>query len=435
MPLFRFFNKNKVVEKKSFSFSQISSGSFLEQALFGGRVTPHRAANFYRTSSAVAIAVDTIAKEIEQIEPVVELADGSLSDEHPVLTLLSRPNEFEDYRSFIGQLARNFLLNHDSFIYFEGAVNRPPINLFAINNQNVSVMENGSDGYSQSYLVSSGFGVGSYKRTTFGRTVKFLDGNLKQLYQIHGYSSRSSNSQADSPLEAAALEAQQQIKGKTHNLKIIENGGRLSLAVLIKGENPPTEEQFEAIERKANEKYAGSNNAGAIAVFGAQDLDIKEMGQTNKDMDFASMEKSSANAIYMRYGVPLPIISPDRQTYNNFDRAIEDLYDRAVIPYTKILFSGLTKVLRERFGQDSFVGITYNPEKISALRTRLLSELKIRKEINVETTNELRQGLPGREPLEGGDVYYQPANLIPVGEDLFTNDDPIVESPGNAINP
>ena len=46
-----------------------------------------------------------------------------------------------------------------------------------------------------------------------------------------------------------------------------------------------------------------------------------------------------------------------------------------------------------------------------------------RKKINVETTNELRSLLPNREPItEGGDQVYQPANLVAVGQDLFTDD-------------
>ena len=104
---------------------------------------------------------------------------------------------------------------------------------------------------------------------------------------------------------------------------------------------------------------------------------------------------------------------------NNFERGIEDLYDRAVIPYAEILFSGLTKLLRHRY-RDSFECISYDPESITALRGRMIRELKERKEINIETVNELREGLPNREPLEGMDTFYQPATLIPAGEDIFT---------------
>lgn len=429
--MFDFFRKK--TESKGLSVADLS-GSFLSQVFYGGKITPYKAAEFYRSSSAVAIAVDTIAKEVEQIEPVVELSDGLLDDNHSVLSLLQNPNEFEDYRAFIGQLCRNYLLNHDAYLYAEGSVRSAPAALFTVNNQNLSVVENTSDGYPDRYLVTSKIGKGTYNRTKRNRQLWYYSGTLQQLHRVHGYSSRSDNCFADSPLEAAALEARQQILGKNHNLRLISNGGKLSMAVLIKGDTPPTQEQFNEIEQRVMERFSGSDNAGKIAVFGANDLEVKEMGMTNKDMDFAAMQETSANAIYSRYSIPLPLVSPDRQTFNNFDRAIEDLYDRAVVPYAKVLFSGLTKVLRPRFG-DSFERITYNPERIEALKGRMLAELKTRREVNIETVNELRQGLPNREPLEGGDIYYQPATLIPAGEDLATDDDPVRESPADAIDP
>lgn len=389
----------------------------MDQVLFGGMVTAAKSAEFYRNSSAVATAIDTIAKEVEQIKPVVLLKDGTLDDTHEVLDLLKNPNEFEDYREFIGQLIRNYLLNHDAFIYSEGSVNRPPANLFAVNNQTVSITGNGMDKYPNTYQTTQGMSNGVYSRNKLKGVTRFYDGNLRELYQIHGYSSRISNTLADSPLQAAALEARQQISGKNHNLKLLSNGGRLSMAVIMKGEQAPQPEQFQEFKDKVIDDFSGSDNAGKIAVYAASDMDIVELGQNNKDMDFASLETVSRDSIFMRYGIPLPIISPDSQTYNNFDRAIEDLYDRSVLPYAEIIFSGLTKSLRHRYG-DTFEAVTYNPETITALKGRLLAELKTRREVNVETVNELREALPNRDPLIGGDVFYQAATLIPAGEDL-----------------
>ena len=48
-------------------------------------------------------------------------------------------------------------------------------------------------------------------------------------------------------------------------------------------------------------------------------------------------------------------------------------------------------------------------------------ELKLRKELNIESDNELR-AMIGREPYENGDIIYKPANLVPAGLDLFTGD-------------
>ena len=193
---------------------------------------------------------------------------------------------------------------------------RPPRNLFAIANQNTTVTANGVDGYPNNISVNTGFGIGNYRRTTKGRDVQFLDGNLKEVFQIRGFSSRSDNCTADSPLEAAALEVRQQLSGTRHNLKVIDNGGRLSMAVIFK--NRMTPEDWDVREQSIREKFSGSNNAGRIAVMSAPDMEIKEMGQSNKDMDFTALDTKSREAVFMRYGVPLPLISSTRQTFNNF---------------------------------------------------------------------------------------------------------------------
>lgn len=404
--------------KKSYAYSSILDGSFSDQVLFGGTVNAQKTASFYRNSSAVATAIDIIAKEVEQINPVVKLKDGSLDDTHEVITLLNNPNEFEDYREFIGQAIRNYLLNHDAYIYAEGSVTRPPANIFVTNNQVVTATQNGVDKYPQIFSVTTGFGAGTFTRQAVKRSARFYDGNLKETYNIHGYSSRSSNINADSPLEAAALEARQQIVGRNHNLKLMTNGGRLSMAVIYKPDVQPDPEQWKEMKDAVIDDFSGSDNAGKIAVYAASDMDIKELGMNNKEMDFANLDQISRDSIFMRYGIPLPIISTDGQTYNNFDRAIEDLYDRAVLPYAQILFSGFTKMLRHRFN-DSFEEITYNPEAIPAIKGRMLEELKNRRDINIETVNELREFLPNRENIVGGDVFYQAATLVPAGEDLF----------------
>ena len=417
-------------EKKSFYELPLGRNPFLKQVFFGGRVTPYEAAEFYQQSTAVANAIDMIADEVEQIIPVVELSDGTLTNEHPVLELLKKPNEFEDYCGFIGKLSRNYLLNRDAYIYAEGLINRPPINIFPVNNQTVSITQDGVDRKPRNIMVTQGFGVGTYVRDVIDRKALYLDGNLKEIYQIHGYSSRVDDSFADSPLEAAALEAKQQILGKNHNLKLIDNGGRLSMAIILKGDEPPTQDQYDEFERRVTDKFQGPENAGRIAVFGARDADVKEMGQTNKDMDYSKLDQASSNAIYARYKIPLPLVSTDRQTFNNFDRAIEDLYDRAVLPNIGLIFSGLTRMLKARY-KDTFERITYDEEQIKALQGRMIERLKERKELGIESINELREGLPSRKPVDGGDTIYQPANLIPVAEDTFTTAD--VDDP-NLVN-
>ncbi|MCK5018040.1 MAG: phage portal protein [Candidatus Peribacteraceae bacterium] len=400
----------------------LPEGSFIEYALgLGGRVTASKAMQFYRTNSTIATAVDKIATKVEQISPVLKTKDNKFIKEHPVIDLLKSPNPFDTWQEFIGKMSRHYLLKHDSHLSLLGNVQRPPLELYAVKPENVSTTQ-AADYFPAAYNVTVGPGRGHYLRKEVGRLARFLDGNMKEFYHMMGFSSRSDEIQGDSPLEAAALEAKQQIQGRTHNLSLLKNGGRLSLVVSFKDADGTDDDEHKLRKQRINEDLGGSGNAGKIAVVSGAQVDIKEVGTNNKDMDYAMLDKVASQAIYLRYEIPLPLVSTDASTYNNVENALFDFYENTVLPHVDILFSGLSKVLLPRYGIDDMV-ISYDPESINTLIRQKLEEIKTRKDINIETINELRALLPNRESISaGGDTLYQPAILVPVGEDLFTDD-------------
>lgn len=415
------------IEKKSASVStSVDYGSWLHYVLAGGSyISTGQAMTFYRNTSSIATAVDMIADGIEQIEPVLKTSDGKLESEAPILDFLKRPNGFHQWHRFVGNIARDYLLTHDSLMTGVGNIKRPPIELWPLNLQDASVME-GSDNYPQTYMVTSGPITGTFSRNDKNRQfgARFYSGNLKELFHIMGYSSRTSKVQSDSPLQAAANEARQIIKGKQHNLKLLDNGGRLSLLIAFKDNDPITDDEHKSRVKRINEQYAGPQNAGKIGVISNADIsELTELGKSNKDMDYSQLESMAAQAVYLRYKIPLPLVTNTAATFNNMETAIELLYDNAILPTVDTIFSGLTAFLFPRYGLDANKeAITYNPESIEPLKQRHLREIEQRKKIAVETINELRSALPNREPIENGDTLYQPANLVPVGDDLFTDD-------------
>lgn len=403
----------------------LQEGSFLEYALgYGGRITATQAMKFYQTNATIATSVDKITTKIEQITPVLKnLSDNSFIDSHPIIDLLMNPNPFDTWREFIGKYARHYLLKHDSHLALFGNINRPPLEMYAVKPQNVNTIQ-AIDNFPRSYLVSIGAGQGHYSRMEEKRTIRFLDGDFREFYHLMGFSSRSDELQGDSPIEAAALEAKQQIKGKTHNISLLDNGGRLSLIVSFKDEDGVNDDEHQLRKKRINEDLSGESNAGRIAVISGQTSEIKEVGKSNKDMDWVELEKTAGEAIYLRYEIPLPLVSTDASTYNNVQNALFDFYENTVLPNTDTLFSGLSKILLPRYKIDPRKMIlSYDPESINILIRQKLKEIQERRTINIETPNELRSLLPNREPLdEGGDVVYQPATLVPMADDIFTDD-------------
>ena len=397
------------------------------------RLSATKAMSFYRQSSSVATAVDMIAQEIEGIQPVVKLPDGKLDDSHDILKLLQNMNDNnESYQKIIGTISRDWLLCHETYFYASGSVTRPPLELFCIRPNAIFAYDDGQTGYAQSYNISQGYGIGQYSLTrNRGFGARYYSGNIKEIWPIIGYSSIYGSSRADSPLLSVCIEIYQQIKGRIHNVNLVEKGGRPSLLVMFN--DPSLDQDADMARRQAiREQIAGAENAGEIMTLTGKDAQVIEMSKNNKDMDYKNLDSIAAKAIYNRYHIPLPLITTDASTYNNLELAVYQLYHFAVIPTLSRILSDLTMMLMPRFGLNPYeYQITYNPEEIPALRRRRLDEMKLRKEIGVETINEIRSGIANREPLQGGDELYQPANLVPVGTDIFT-DDNITLNPGKA---
>ncbi len=417
----KFWEKPEIKSGGRVSEIPIQRGSLMDMIFGGGRMTPQAAMEFYRTSSSVAIAVDMIADEVEHLHPVIQTEDGKYIQDHDLLRLLKSPNGFDNWSGFIGAAARHYLLTRECFYYGGGGISRPPLEMFAVKPQTISTIENAVDRYPHVFMVTEGRAGGTYTRSERARKVNYYDGNLREIFRVHGFSSRTDETRADSPLEAVALEAKQQIQGRVHNLSLLENGGRLSLIVQFK--DSMTEDEHLARRDSLNRSLAGAGNAGRIAVVSSSDMEIKEAGTTNKDMDYAELDAVAREALFLRYKIPLPLVSNDAATDNNMSHAVFQLYDRCVLPLADVLLDGLGRFLLPRYGLDpARACITFNPESIDALVARRVDMLLARQKLGVETINELRAQLPNREPIDGGDTLYQPSTLVPVGTDLFTDD-------------
>ena len=394
-------------------------GSFLTFGTTGSASTPTSAMSLYNKSSAVSIPINYIAEAFASINPVLKNGSEIITD-HPVLDLLQVPSPFYTQDLFFENLAKNYLITGETELIAVGSITRPPIELQPVNPKNVTINE-GSGGLATSMIVSGETLVGAYNLVKQGRIVRYLRGNLAEIKQIRNYSTRNNSLiRGQSPLVSASAEARQHIEGNTHNISLLTNGGRVSLVFHF--DEDLGDDDFEATRQRVIEQYGGAQQAGKIGVTSGGKLDIKELGINNKDMDFANLQNMARIAVALQYKFPLPLLSTDASTFNNYKEAKAALYDDAVLPLADRIFGGLSDFLLPRYGLDpAKFRITYNMDQITALTSRRNEELKLRKELGLENDNELRT-LIGREPYEGGDIFYKSATMVPVGTDLFTDD-------------
>ncbi len=417
-----FKHREARTERKVVLGTSESLGSFL---IFGTSTgaTPASALSLYERSTAVSIPINTIVDPFKVMEPMLLIGDQVFKDA-PVIEFLKKPSPYYSLELLLEMLGKEYLVTNECSFVALGRPNFEPTELQPISPVNVSVNQ-GQGGLVQSYIIAGVTLPGSYlPKVESGNRVRYFVSkgpNLREFKQIRGYSTRNNSLlRGQSRLVSASREVRQHILGGDHNVSLLEKGGRVSLVFHFDADMSP--EDFETTKERVIEQYGGSERAGQIGVTSGGKLDVKNIGTTNLDMDFANLQKMAIKAVALQYRVPLPLIIDENQTLDNYREGKLALYDDAVIPLSQIIFGGLGEILLPRFGLDpAKAKIVFDPDKITALVSRRNDELLKRSKLNIESDNELRAFI-SREPYDGGDVILKPANLIPAGSDLFTLD-------------
>lgn len=380
---------------------------------------PGSALDLFEKSSAVYVPVSKIVDLFVGMTPVLEV-DGGVVQSHPLLDMLRSPSPYMDSALFRQALATDYLLTAEAYVVVVGA--KEPVELQVISPRNVTLIEDVGTKTVGAYQLTNCPFSGQYIRVPKGRAVSYRDGALREVIPVRGYSVRDNSMlRGQSPLVAASSEVRQHILGTQHNVSLLEKGGRVSLVFHFAEDMD--QEDYEALRSRVQDQYSGAANAGQIGVTAGGKLDIKEVGVNNKDMDFANLQNAARLSVAMAYKVPLPLVTTEAATFNNYSSALIALYDDAALPLADKIYGALGAHLLPRYGLDPrSARITYDIMSIPALRTRALNEAKLRAEIGVETDNEIR-AVVSREPYAGGDVVLKPAALIPVGSDLDTDND------------
>lgn len=159
-------------------------------------------------------------------------------------------------------------------------------------------------------------------------------------------------------------------------------------------------------------EFSAEGEGNSIAVVNANQLDVNEMGKSNRDMDFANLQAMTEKAIAKRYNVPIPLISDENSTYNNLTLAYEALYDNAVIPIVNQILDGLSELLFPRFNiEPEFARLVVDTSGIAAIAQRQAEIAVSRRSSHVWTENELRNA-QGLEAIKNGDCIYRPSSWV-----------------------
>ncbi len=430
-------SNNDIIKKSStvttLRLDQLINGRVDFGSVFWSPTSILEALRFYSQLQPVFDAVDRIVTEFSSIRPtVINTETKEFLPDHPILELLKEPNAFDTCDLFLKTLATDFLVTGNAFFTATGPVQLKPLEIFNIRPQTVSVLT--SDALKvKSYQISDWDLQIIYKFTNvfkeFGSTA------AEKLGEFRYYRDRSSEffhfkdvNRLDSlttnrhfgmnRISPLFFEADQYKESSMHNLSILKRAGRSS--GILSSKESLTEDQREHLQKSFNDLYTGSENAGrALLIDGA--IEWTDLMKNNRDMDFLELKKGNVVAIYNTYRVPLPLVIAEQMTLANMEAARLSLYENAVIPLTKFLYSKITRALMPRYEKSENLELTFSIFDIPALESKRVQSTKDISNLGILTINELRTML-GKEGLENGDEIFLPANLLPLLRDRFIED-------------
>lgn len=364
----------------------------------------------YRQNAIVYRCVNEIANGAACIPFKLFQGDDEL-DQHPLLSLLKRPNPSQAGVEYFQAVYSYLLLSGNNYA-IRSDVSGEVRELYLLRPDRVRVKP------------SKTATPEAYQYMIGGKVVKTYDADpitgesevkhMKLYNPLDDYYGLS-------PLMAAAVDIDNHNAINKHNISLLNNGARPSGAIVFKPASDRglpiqlSDGQRQQLRDDLNVKYTGAANAGKPLLLEG-DFDWREMGLSPKDMDFLQQRNMAAKDIALCFGVPSQLIGiPDAQTYANVQEARLALYEETIMPLARRVESDLNEWLSPTYGDD--IRIEYDFEAVPAMverRRRVYENVTQAVREGIISRNEARQRL-GLEPIEGGDDVYIAANLFPLG--------------------
>ncbi|MCF6199463.1 MAG: phage portal protein [Hyphomicrobiaceae bacterium] len=310
-------------------------------------------------------------------------------DEHPLLSLLQRPNSAQSGSDLLEDWYGYLMVAGNA--YLEAVSNdREVLELHVLRPDRMKLVP-GEDGWPEFYEYS-----------VAGRQMRFHQAIEGQKPILHMSLFNPLNDHYGmSPLEAAAFSLDIHNAAGGWNKALLDNAARPSGALVYGGkENSLSVEQFDRLKAELESSHQGAMNAGRPMLLEGG-LDWKPMGYSPRDMDFIEAKWVAAREIALALGVPPMLLGiPGDNTYSNYQEANRTFWRQTVLPLVNRTSSALCNWLDESAGAElSLKPDLNNIEALSGERDARWQRIA---KADFLTTNEKREAL-GYGPLEEGE--------------------------------
>lgn len=319
-----------------------------------------------------------------------------------LFAFIQRPNEKQTLRDFISNYIIHDYLAGETFMY------RYPNNK-ALNRGNGKVI----------LLEPSNMEIKDDKYIFTNKDNKRMEIPLvnsdKTKDILHRASWHPTSNRGFSSLTPAWIAIQNMNAALQWNASTLKNSARLSMVAIQKESTIPNTKQTLTPEQQKRlqedlSRFASPQGRGKPFVLSG-DWDIKELGQSNADLEFIKGLESMSRLIALSFGVdPILLSLPGDSTYSNKKEANAAVFKMVVLPKLEMMKDDITNWFSELYGIDKQVEIRLNMDDVVCLesdREKLWSRQK--DAVDILTIDE-RRLLLGFEPLpnKAGEVLSKP---------------------------
>lgn len=175
------------------------------------------------------------------------------------------------------------------------------------------------------------------------------------------------------------------------------------------------DDEMMRIKKKWIQTHQGINKAGEIAIL-PLGLKFKPMSYHPRDLEWKNLLENNKERLFSVTGVNNAILGIlENMTYDNYRMQVRSFFMSVMQPKMKKIATRITKDILPHFGENLEFAFDFTPflaEDEAELSSRLQKEVMA----GIINRNEAREILK-RKRYDGGDTFYIPVNLQPVGSE------------------
>lgn len=262
--------------------------------------------------------------------------------QHPVLSLVARPNAAQGRAEFFEALYGYLLLTGNGYVEAVQGQGVLPGELHVLRSDRMNLVP-GSDGWPVAYDYTVG-----------GRTHRFaVSETYSPICHIKSFHPQDDH-YGLSPLQAAAVAIDVHGSASAWSKALLDNAARPSGAIVYKGadgQSQLTSDQYDRLIGEMEMHHQGARNAGRPMLLEGG-LDWKPMGFSPSDMEFQKTKEAAAREIAIAFGVPPMLMGiPGDATYANYQEANRAFYRLTVLPLVARVTANLSHWLSTFTGE------------------------------------------------------------------------------------